>query len=195
MAIKHGYAGTPTYAAWKAMKARCHNPNVKSYQEYGARGVSVCQRWRASFAAFLEDMGEKPSPQHTLDRRENTKGYEPGNVRWATQREQQQNKTNNVLLTHNGQTKVLTEWARQAGVSLSTLKERLARGWPLSEAVTMGPRQMERKGQALHEMNGERRTLKDWSKAVGLNPATVQCRLQRGWSLEKALTQKPQART
>lgn len=81
----------PLYALWRGMRARCLNPNHKGYPDYGGRGIKVCERWD-NFAAFVEDMGEKPGPEYTLDRIDNDGDYEPGNTRWATWEEQHANK-------------------------------------------------------------------------------------------------------
>lgn len=97
---RHGMAGTPEYNCWQAMKARCHNPEASNYAWYGALGVDVCERWRESFVAFLDDMGPKPSPVHTVDRINPFKGYSPENCRWATRKEQMQN-----LRRHHAQSK------------------------------------------------------------------------------------------
>lgn len=118
------------------MKARCLNPKVDSFKRYGAKGVKVCQKWIDSFQAFSDDVGERPSKLHQLDRIDNSIGYEPGNVRWATAKEQQRNKSSNVLLTHGGETKVLTAWAEQVGMSPSTLIGRVQRGWSADRAIT-----------------------------------------------------------
>ena len=92
MATKHGMTGTPEYSAWCNMRSRCrYKPG------YIAKGTTVCDRWLHSFEAFLEDVGKKPSPELTLDRINNDGNYEPGNVRWATQSEQQSNKRNNSI--------------------------------------------------------------------------------------------------
>lgn len=82
---------SPTYLSWLAMRSRCHNPNSEKFARYGAVGVTVCEAWRDDFAAFLADMGERP-PGHTIDRLENSKGYEPGNCRWATAKQQAGNR-------------------------------------------------------------------------------------------------------
>ena len=82
---------SPTYVVWTAIKMRCLRASSPTYKDYGARGITVCDRWRDSFEAFLADMGERPSRKHSIDRINNSKGYEPGNCRWATQAEQVRN--------------------------------------------------------------------------------------------------------
>lgn len=91
----HGEGGrrktTTEYEIWKGMKARCSNPKHTGYSRYGARGISVCARWRDSYEAFLADMGRRPSGKHSIDRINNEGNYEPSNCRWATASEQRRN--------------------------------------------------------------------------------------------------------
>ena len=89
---RHGLCETPEYNSWTSMRERCNNKNRPAYQEYGARGITYCERWEV-FENFLADMGPRPSPLHTLDRYPDNNGnYEPGNCRWATKQEQSRNR-------------------------------------------------------------------------------------------------------
>lgn len=111
---KHGLSKNTTaeYRAWKAMKKRCYNKSYVYYNEYGGRGIKVCDRWLNSFENFLEDMGKRPSNKHSLDRYPNVNGdYEPENCRWATQKQQCSNKRNNKWYEYNGQKMILSDWA------------------------------------------------------------------------------------
>lgn len=134
--MTHGKSRTPAYVSWTAMIARCLNPGHKSYGRYGGRGITVCDRWLV-FENFLADMGEKPSLQHSLDRYPNGQGnYEPGNVRWATLREQRENHANNIVLTHNGTTQTLSRWADTMGIKCDTLNARVRAGWTTERTLT-----------------------------------------------------------
>lgn len=134
---KHGLHESPEHAAWSNMIQRCHNKNAPEFKRYGSRGIQVCDRWRHSFEAFLEDMGYRPSSEHSLDRFPNQNGnYEPLNCRWATRTEQNENKRNNRLITFGETTKTLTNWAKHYGIDPRTLTARLRRGWPVFEALT-----------------------------------------------------------
>lgn len=133
--VGHRTRHTPEYSAWVAMLTRCRDESHVSYHNYGGRGIRVCERW-SSFEHFLADVGRKPSPSHTLDRWPNKDGhYEPGNVRWATKKEQARNTRRNLLLTHDGRTLCVAEWAEILGVNRNTVYGRLNRGWTLAEAL------------------------------------------------------------
>lgn len=143
---KHGGTGTKVYAVWRAMHERCVNPKVRNYPNYGGRGINVCERWK-DYAAFRDDMGPRPDGG-TLDRINNDGNYEPGNCRWATQREQMNNVRKNVRLTFRGETRTVSEWARRLGVTRDRLYWRLKTGWPIEEALTKGWSRGERRDLA-----------------------------------------------
>lgn len=125
------------YRIWKNMHTRCLNPNAPCFADYGARGISICDRWRTSFEAFMGDMGPRPSKRHTIDRFPNNDGnYEPGNCRWATMAQQATNRRNTVTVTLNGVTKPLVTWCREIGIPYTTARKRLNRGVPADEALT-----------------------------------------------------------
>lgn len=132
----HGRAGTRTYNIWCGMKRRCEDARDSNYHKYGGRGISVCGDWSASFEAFVSDMGEAPDGM-SLDRFPDGNGnYEPGNCRWATALQQARNTRRNRHLTINGETKILSEWAKIAGVSAQVFAKRLERGWSPGEALS-----------------------------------------------------------
>jgi hypothetical protein len=131
----HGLSKHPLYRVWSKMLGRCFCKTNKKYPIYGGRGVTVCERWR-SFPNFLSDVGERPSPYHSLDRIDTNGNYEPSNVRWATQDTQQNNRRDNRLFTIGGQTKTSAEWARKYGVSPNLVRQRVDRnGWPIEKAL------------------------------------------------------------
>jgi hypothetical protein len=130
---------TPEYNAWINMRRRCINASHPQFKDYGGRGITVCDRWLHSFDSFLEDMGLRPSPKHSIDRVNNDGPYSPSNCRWATQRAQMQNTRRSKLITVRGETACLTEWARRTGIGVNTISERLRRGWSHERAVTESP--------------------------------------------------------
>lgn len=130
----HGHARrakpSPEYRVWAGMLNRCTNPSNDSWSRYGGRGIRVCQRWLASFEAFLKDVGPRPSLRHSLDRFPNNDGnYEPGNVRWATARQQCANMSTNRVIEWDGKKLTVQEWSRLTGIDATTIGWRLKRGW------------------------------------------------------------------
>lgn len=135
----HGYARkakrAPAYIVWMNMIQRCTNPNNGAYHNYGARGIGVSDRWR-SFLLFLEDMGEPPRGK-TIDRIDVNLGYEPGNCRWATQKEQMNNVRYNRIIEFRGKRLTMQQWADKTGISVATLRSRIVtNNWPIEEALT-----------------------------------------------------------
>ncbi len=138
---KHGYARrsgkTPEYLIYRGIIKRCDNSNEKCYARYGGRGINVCDRWRSDFVNFLVDMGPRPSTRHSIDRKDTNGNYEPGNCRWATMREQQNNRANNRLIIYQGKALTLSQLAELAVVKMPTLAKRLDRGWSVEDAIAL----------------------------------------------------------
>lgn len=140
---QHGHAAkqrrglSPEYTAWCNIKVRCYGAADHTVKHYRDRGITMCERWRVNFAAFLEHIGPRPSSRHTIDRINNDGNYEPGNVRWATRAEQARNKRSTRNITFRGETLCLADWARRIGVSPGTLRHRLeVLHLPLDKAIS-----------------------------------------------------------
>lgn len=131
----HGRSRTYLYRTWSMIIQRCRVTTNPAYPDYGGRGITVCDRWASSFADFAADVGHRPSAAHTIDRIDNDRGYEPGNVRWATRAEQARNRRSNRWITANGETRTLAEWIARSGLAATTIERRLKRGWPPADAV------------------------------------------------------------
>lgn len=123
------------YMVWGSMIRRCTNPEHKYYSDYGGRGITVCGRWM-KFPDFLKDMGKDWKSGLTLDRENNEKGYYKKNCRWVTWKQQQRNRRNNRLITYNGKTQLLIEWAEETGIDRKTIAARIKRGWSIEKALT-----------------------------------------------------------
>lgn len=131
---KHGLHTTPEYQAWADMKTRCTCATNKSFRNYGGRGISYCPSWE-EFSVFITDMGVRPSPQHTLDRIDNNKGYSANNCRWVVMKTQQRNKRSNVFALFNGEEKCISTIAEDNNVSYGALLKRIKKGESVESAV------------------------------------------------------------
>lgn len=173
--FKHGHRGatrtSPTWVSWRALVARCYNTGASDYPRYGGRGITVCDRWRSSFSAFLEDVGERPDGM-TLDRLDSDGNYEPGNVRWATAQQQNRNRRNNRMLTMGGRTQCLADWSEETGIPRDTLGRRLKKGWPVEEALTRPLMSRAERGGGLYG-RGVRSTTCDADGSVSVSHNTL----------------------
>jgi hypothetical protein len=145
----HGHAlenkPSRVYTIWATMKQRCENPLASKYQNYGGRGILVCPSWSKNFERFLLDMGEPPSDQHQIERIDNNDDYYPENCRWATRKEQARNRRDNHLLTFQGKTATMVEWAEITGLRYDNIKNRINRlKWPVDLALTKPQRHITR---------------------------------------------------
>lgn len=126
----------PEYAVWHQMLERCYREKNPAYRLYGAQGVRVCDRWRASFRSFIEDMGRRPGPEFTIERLDGKRNYEPDNCKWATRVEQNRNTSRNTLIELDGRKELLVDWSHETGLSESTIARRLQRGWSVRDSLT-----------------------------------------------------------
>lgn len=132
----HGRTKTPEFKAWQAMMQRCYNPKSRGFENYGGRGIAVCEEWISDPERFLSDMGIRPSPKHSLHRIDNDGNYDPSNCKWATKTEQANGRRCNVFLTLDGKTLSLEIWALKMGVKKSMLCKRKRMGWSDEEILT-----------------------------------------------------------
>lgn len=123
----HRRSSEPIYAVYQAMVARCYNPNSTGFHKYGGRGITVCDEWRGQggFERFLADMGEPPSPSHSIERVENGGPYSPSNCVWATKRQQSRNRRNSLRVLYQGRMRLLIEIAEEVGVAYKVLHKRI----------------------------------------------------------------------
>jgi hypothetical protein len=127
---------TKEYKTWVRIKRRCFVPECPGYERYGGRGITMCERWRDSYEAFLEDIGRSPQGSYSIDRIDNNGNYEPGNCRWATSREQASNRCTTRLVEAFGRSMCITAWSRETGLSAQVITWRLARGMGAEEALS-----------------------------------------------------------
>lgn len=133
---KHGMAKTPIFNIWWSMMQRCYDKNSQAYNRYGGRGINVCNQWQ-QFEGFYADMGDKPKDM-SLDRIDNNGDYSPENVKWATAKDQANNRKSNVVLEHNGKKQTMQQWSDELGLKVGTVWARLNRGWDISRALSKG---------------------------------------------------------
>ena len=188
--FKHGQKGTRLYTIWRGMKARCDNPNEAAYSNYGGRGIHVCDEWRDDFLSFSNWAKNNGYQEHlTIDRIDVNGNYCPDNCRWATRKQQENNKRNNVYITIGDKTQSLAEWCEETGINYQTAHTRIRQGWEHSEAVLKKSGRFNAKSAIWLTHNGETKPLPEFAKEYGLKADTLRSRIQRlKWSTERALT-------
>jgi hypothetical protein len=145
----HGGSNTSEFSTWGLIKYRCNNKNSPDWKDYGGRGITVCSRWLNSFENFLEDMGNKPSKKHSIDRIDNNGNYDPSNCRWSTIIEQANNKRNNIFIKYNGEPKSALELSKIIGIRPDTILCRVRYGWSDSDIINtpLKPKQKGKKNE------------------------------------------------
>ena len=186
MFTTHGLGLDPLYTIWKGIKARTENCNSESFKNYGDRNITLHPAWANDFQLFYtyvkENLGDKPSPDHSLDRIENDGNYEPGNLRWGSLEQQANNKRNNIVVTFQGVTDTLPNHCRRLGLKYSTVTQRLnVLGWSVEEAFTLPV------GTILNKQPLRIGSLADKCRDRGRDYATVSKRISKGWTVEQAL--------
>lgn len=190
----HGFGGKEKlYSVWSNMRNRCNNPNCKDYPYYGGKGVKVCDDWN-DYRAFREWSYANGYIENTglsIDRKDVDGIYSPENCRWATKVEQMNNMSSNRLITYNGETHTIAEWAAITGIPFGVIEARIvAYGWDCERALVTPVNNHRRR----YEYLGEKHTLTEWAKLYGLNYHTLYNRVNvYGWSLTQALEILPKA--
>jgi hypothetical protein len=182
--MQHGGAHLPEYAIWQAMRQRCENPRSRSWPKYGGRGIKVCVEWR-KFEQFYSDVGPK-LPGQSLNRIDNDGDYCKANCEWTDVVTQANNTRRNRIVEFNGERRTLAEWARWAGLTWYTLRNRLDNlDWSFEKAMTTPT-----ETAAIYEFQDKRLTLRQWAKEAEMDYETLSSRVRKlGWPIERALTE------
>lgn len=187
----------PLLSRWRQMNRRCHEETHHAYARYGGRGITVCDEWRGpgTFSAYVEYVtGLRGAPalnditkRHQIDRIDNDRGYERGNLRWASRSLNQRNKSTTKTVLYNGKRVALADVADDVGMSRYVLLSRLANGWTLQRAITVDV--APRSGWTRHEYTVGDRTLslKAWAEDKGIQYKTLHRRVASGWAPEVAI--------
>lgn len=135
--VRHGMYHTRQYGIWAGMKSRCYNPNNETHKRYGAKGITLSEKWKNSFLGFWDDMKDGYKDNLTLDRIDNNKGYSKENCRWATWKQQAQNKKGVTLYTFGNKTMSADDWSKELGLKKKTVYARIKfYGWDITKAIT-----------------------------------------------------------
>ncbi len=181
---KHGKWKTPEFRVWVEMRRRCRDMSGIKGRHYAQKGIKVCERWEESFVYFLEDMGERPSPRHQIDRINPEGNYEPSNCRWVTSLDQQNNRRKHTRITINGVTKNANQWWRETGLPNSTFYNRLRLGWTGEKLLEP---QVKSNAKRYYDYRGQSKTLSEWSRVLGIHRNTLDKRINiLNWDLNKA---------
>jgi len=130
---KHNMSDSLEYATWESMLQRCYNKKSKFYYNYGGRGIKICEQWKNSFSNFFKDMGFKPTPKYSIERIDVNGNYCPENCKWADRLEQDRNRRSNVYIEYNGETRIISDWAKIHNLHPQTIGNRLSRNLPIDK--------------------------------------------------------------
>lgn len=187
---KHGKHGTPGYATWTAMRQRCGNPYCEDFSRYGARGISVCEKW-SEFANFISDMGPPPSSRYSLDRIDNDGNYEPSNCRWALKITQANNTRRNRFVEWCGVRKTISQWSVATGISKKAISNMAKRGGDTLGKLMNRWHSLMKENDPFFSYGGESLTITQWASRLGVKMPTLSKRLrQYGWTIEECVAGK-----
>lgn len=177
------------------MKRRCFEKTNHNFTHYGGRGITVCDAWLKSFDQFVKDVGVRPSKLHTLNRIDNNKDYEPGNVKWSLAAEQNSNKSNTKWLIFDEETRTVQDWATTLHIPRHRIYHRLSRGWSVADTLSVpgikGRTSISRgifRGNKDLTFKGETHSITVWAQTLNIPMKTLHRRISQGWNLERALT-------
>jgi len=173
---------TKIYRVWRSMVGRCKYPSHTSWKWYGAKGIKVSERW-LKFDNFLEDMGDTPFPNASIDRMDTNGDYCHENCRWATPKQQGRNRADNLRLTLNGKTQTAEDWAETLGIDSNLISSRKCKGWSDERTLTtpkIVPYLLTHDGRTMNRH--------DWAKVTGIKAGTIWYRLNQGWDIDRVLT-------
>ena len=171
-------------STWVGMIARCYRQSGRDFENYGKRGIKVCNRWRR-FSNFVADMGVRPNKM-SIDRVNVNGDYKPSNCKWSTPKEQVRNRRCTTYLTFRGQTLSLPAWAEKLGIKYMVLHHRIKNAKWSAERALSTPVGV--------EFNGRKQSLRAWSNETGIGYPCLVARVRKGWPIEKALTTPVQNR-
>jgi len=174
------------YWSWHGMVSRCYKQSSNRFNRYGGRGINMCERWRVSFWSFLEDMGERPGKDYTIERVNNDGNYEPSNCIWLIKHKQSSNRSSCVRLTFKKQTKNISDWASTIGIPMYVLWSRVKAGWSIKNCITKPYKPY----NPPIVIDGISKTLTEWCSFVGKSRELVRGRIHKGWTPKKAIFQK-----
>jgi hypothetical protein len=183
--MTHGLSNTNEFRIWTGMLTRCSNKNSTSFKNYGARGITVCAEWASSFESFFRDVGPRPSKAHSIERKDNALGYEPGNCFWATAKEQASNRRTNVTLVIDGESRTLGQWCEHFNTPYGTAWRRMQSGRQGRDIFTTPVKRL--------TYMGITDSIPGWSRRVGIKESTLAMRIHKyNWGVEVALTKGAQ---
>jgi hypothetical protein len=199
MRFYSGLSHTPEYAAFKAILSRCTDPNNPRYKDWGGRGITVDPKWDAieKIHAFIAEVGYRPSPKHSINRKDNDAGYVSGNMCWSTAREQCRNRRNNKWYEYDGKKMCLQELAETYKIRKQTIKYRVeVLGWTLDKTLTTPTVKSPnfempdnaRPTRMAITWNGQSLNSRQWAAITGISDSVIRGRLRHGWAIEDALT-------